>query len=128
MPNLHQEADFAASPAAVYRALMDGKEHAAFTGAPAEISGEAGGIVSCYGGQVGGRNLELVPGERIVWAWRAGSWPAGAWSIARFLLRKQGKGTHLVFDQEGVPDAALADIEAGWKKMYWEPLRKHLER
>ena len=126
MATIHQEVKFAAPPDRVFRALADGKEHACFTGAPAEIDPQAGGKVSCYGGKVGGRSVELVPGTRIVWAWRAGDWPDGAWSIARFELSKSGSGTRLVFDQDGEPQSAVEHIDAGWKKMYWEPLRKYL--
>ena len=34
--------------------------------------------------------------------------------------------TRLIFDQAGIPDAALEHIDGGWKKMYWEPLTRYL--
>ena len=40
---IHQEVHFDADPARVYEALADSKKHTALTGAPAEISREAGG-------------------------------------------------------------------------------------
>ena len=58
MPRIHHEVSFAAAPAQVYRALMDSAEHARFTGAPAEISGDEGGAFTCHGGFVHGRNLQ----------------------------------------------------------------------
>jgi activator of HSP90 ATPase len=127
MAKVHQEATFAASPEQVYRALMSSAEHARFTGAPAEISGEVGGTFSAYDGHVGGRTVELVPAKRIVQAWRAKDWPEGAWSIARFELTSEGAKTRLVFDQDGVPDKSFDSIDGGWKKMYWEKLAAYLK-
>ena len=125
MADIHQEISFEASPDAVYRALVDSTEHAAFTGESAKIGG-AGEEWSAYGGKIHGRTLELVPGRRIVQAWRAGNWGDGVFSVARFELRAEGQGTKLVFDQAGVPEDARAHIDGGWHKMYWEKLRKHL--
>jgi activator of HSP90 ATPase len=43
-----------------------------------------GGTFTLFGGYVTGRNLEMLPDERLVQAWRAGSWKPGAFSIAAF--------------------------------------------
>jgi activator of HSP90 ATPase len=68
---------------------------------PAEISREAGGAFSLYGGVITGRHIELVPNVRVVQAWRAGDWPAGVYSIAKFELVAQGSGPKIVFDHAG---------------------------
>ncbi len=127
MSKIHQEVTFTATPAQVYRALMDSAEHTRFTGAPAEISAEAGGSFSCYGGRVLGRNVEVVPHTRIVQAWRPADWPEGVYTLARFELREEGGKTRLVFDQEAIPTDAVEHLTSGWPRMYWEPLRKYLE-
>ena len=101
MPDLHQEVTFNAPAAKVYRALLDSAQHAAFTGAPAEISSAEGGAFSAHGGMVHGRNVALVPNARIVQAWRIKNWPEDVFSIARFELCEEGDKTRLVFDQEG---------------------------
>jgi len=67
---IHQEIDFTASPQQLYEALMDSKQFAAFSGRPAEINRELGGAFSLFKGHIVGRNVELVPNERIVQAWR----------------------------------------------------------
>jgi len=128
MPDLHQEVTFNAPAAKVYRALLDSAQHAAFTGAPAEISGAEGGAFSAHNGMVEGRNVALTEGSRIVQAWRIKNWPEGVFSIARFELHEQGGKTRLVFDQAGIPAAALEHIDGGWKKMYWEPLTRYLSQ
>ena len=51
-----------------------------------EISADEGGAFSAYGGRVLGRNVALVPGARIVQAWRASGWPDHVYTIIRFEL------------------------------------------
>jgi activator of HSP90 ATPase len=127
MSQVHQEVTFAVSPDAVYRALIQSDRHAAFTGAPTEINGTEGGAFSCYGGRVIGRNVELVENQRIVQAWRPANWAEGVYSIVRIQLASEGGTTRLTLDHDGIPDASVAGIDAGWTAMYWEPLRKYLE-
>ena len=96
------------------------------TGAPAQIDARDGGAFSCFGGMITGRNVELVPGQRVVQAWRAGNWDAGVYSIVRFELRPEGQGTRLVFDHTGYPEAMGSHLEAGWEANYWAHMRDSL--
>ncbi len=123
---IHQEIDFKASPKRIYEALMNDKEHGEFTGGPARISRDVGGAFSCHGGHVVGRNVELIPNERIVQAWRIGDWDEGVYWIVRFELKEQGSETRLILDHSGFPEGAEEHLEGGWHKMYWEPLRDYL--
>ena len=50
----------------------------------------------------------------------------GVYSIVRFELAAQGKGTRLTFDQAGHPDAAGPMLEDGWSQMYWQPMNAML--
>jgi activator of HSP90 ATPase len=80
-----------------------------------------------FGGQVTGRNVELVEDRRLVQAWRAATWPEGAYSIVNFQLDDAGdSATKLVFDHTGFPEDARDELEPGWVKMYWEPLKQYL--
>ncbi|MEZ4302957.1 MAG: SRPBCC domain-containing protein, partial [Polyangiaceae bacterium] len=117
-----------AAPAAVFEALMDANTHAAFTGAPAEISREVGGAFSAYGGKIGGINLELVPGKRIVQAWRPGNFPEGVFTLITYSLAPEGGGTKLSFTQQAVPESAFEHLDQGWHDRYWKPLKAHLEK
>jgi uncharacterized protein YndB with AHSA1/START domain len=121
---IHQEVKFAAPPKKVYDALIDAKQFAQFTGAPATIDAKAGGAINAFGGMIVGYNVELVPNQRIVQAWRAGNWGEGQYSIAKFELKPDGKGTTLTLEHSGAPDGSEAMLESGWHKMYWEPLAK----
>ena len=123
--SIHQEVTIDASADRVYAALTNAGQFAALTAAPATIDATPGGAFSCFGGMIEGRTIELAPGL-IVQAWRVANWPVGHYSILRFALQQQGDGTRLVFDQAGFPDDQLPHLEAGWAKMYWEPLKKYL--
>jgi uncharacterized protein YndB with AHSA1/START domain len=101
---LHQEIDLKATPQRIYEVLLDSKQFSAFTGMPAEISREAGGAFSMFGGMIVGRNVELISGQRIVQAWRPASWDPGVYSIVRFELVKNGSQTKLVLDHTGFPE------------------------
>jgi len=123
---IHQEADFKASPQRVYEILLDTKQFSDFSGMPAQIDPAVGGAFSVFDGHIIGRNVELVPGARIVQAWRVVDWPAGVYSIARYELRAQGSGTHLVFDHIGFPEGLHDHLADGWQSHYWDPLAKYL--
>ena len=135
---IHQEPIIKASRKRVYDALTDAKQFdkvIQLSGVmqamhlpdkPAEISREIGGAFALFGGYITGRQLELLPGERIVQAWRAGSWDPGIYSIARFELVEQGAATTIVFDHTGFPKGAAESLASGWKAHYWEPLEKLL--
>lgn len=122
-----QKIIFKASPHEIYEALMSSKKHAEFTKSEATISRKVGGKFTAYDGYIEGKNLELVKDHRIVQEWRASNWPEGHVSIATFVLNPVEGGTELIFEQNGVPTTDFKDIDSGWKKYYWEPLKKMLE-
>jgi uncharacterized protein YndB with AHSA1/START domain len=124
---IHQEVVLKASPERIYEALTNAKQFSEFTGgAAAQINPEVGGSFSCFGGQIVGRNVELVPNQRVVQAWRVRSWGEGVYSIVRFELEPAGSETRVVFDHSGFPEDQREHLESGWRQMYWEPLRKYL--
>jgi activator of HSP90 ATPase len=126
MSNIHQETKFSAPPSRVYDALVDLKQFALATGAPASGESTEGGAFSVFGGHITGRHLELVPNRRVVQAWRAKTWPEGVHSIVRFELHADGSGTKLVFDHEAFPEDQKEHLATGWRTMYWEKLGKHV--
>ena len=118
-----------AAPPAVFEALTSSKKFAEMTGGrAADISAQAGGAFKMFGGDISGRNVELIPGKLVVQAWRSNAWPEGVYSLCTFRLAPEGKGTKLTFDQVGYPDAAHDMLSGGWAKMYWEPMTKLLAK
>jgi uncharacterized protein YndB with AHSA1/START domain len=112
----------------VYNALTIAAEFSEFTKVPAEISTDEGGVFSCFGGQIAGRQIELVPNERIVQAWRVTSmWDEGVYSIVTFDISQTGDTTTITLLQAGHPEDATDHLGPGWHKMYWDPLKAYLE-
>ena len=125
--SIHQEVLIPASPEAVYKILTTSADFARMTGGrAASIGAGAGAAFSMFDGHIAGRHVELVPGKRIVQAWRSKDWPEGHYSIARFELSPDGAATKLLFDQTGHPADATEHLESGWAKMYWEPMKAML--
>jgi activator of HSP90 ATPase len=136
--SIHQETLFKASPKRIYEALLDARQFqqieligqamkpAELEAKPAKISREPGGSFSIFGDYIIGRQIELVPNQRIVQAWRELSWDPGVYSLVKFELIPEGAGTKLVFDHTGFPLGAADHLASGWKSHYWEPLEKLL--
>jgi uncharacterized protein YndB with AHSA1/START domain len=126
---IKQKVKFRASPDRIYRLLADSRQHASLTGQRAEISRKVGGPFSTRGGHVKGINVDLVPGERLVQAWRTKDFPVGIFSMATFQLsRTKDGGTELVLTHRGVPKELIPKIEKDWRKSYWEKIRKRFGR
>lgn len=124
---IHQEVTIHASPAAVFGVLTSSSDFARMTGGrAADISTEIGGTATMFGGDIHALNVELVPGKRVVQAWRSQAWPEGVYSLVKFELVPDGKGTKVVFDQAGHPDEAEPMLEGGWHQMYWQPMNAML--
>src|SRR5208337_866487 len=117
-----------APPTAVFKALLDSKQHSAFTGEPAKVTVKRGGAFTCYDGYITGINLELDRPKLIVQAWRSENWPRETWSVVTFKLSKLSGGkTKLSFTQVGVPAGDYAAKNDGWRTHYWQPLKRYLE-
>jgi activator of HSP90 ATPase len=123
---LHQEVELKATPQRLYEILLDSKQFAAFTGMGADIDPKAGGAFKTFGVMIEGRNIELVPNQRIVQAWRPAHWDPGDYSIVRFELKPMGSATRLVLNHYGFPEGDYDHLYEGWGLRYWDPLKKYL--
>lgn len=122
---IHQEVVIKANRKRVYEVLTDTEQFRKLSGGMnTQISREPGGAFSLFGGVITGRQIELVPGERIVQAWRS-EWAPGDYSIARFVLLDQGSDTKIVFDHTGFPQGAAEHLATGWKEHYWDGLARY---
>jgi activator of HSP90 ATPase len=132
---IHQSAYFKVAPARVYNTLLSSAAFSActkksfdmFTASSAKIDSVAGGAFSVFDGHITGRILELVPGQRIVEAWRVVDWPAGVYSIARFDLSAEGGGTRIIFEHVGFPEGLKDHLSIGWQEHYWDAMTKYFQ-
>lgn len=125
--SIHQEAIIDAAPEQVFQLLTDGAMFGAATTQPATVTDREGDPFSLFSGRVEGRQIELVPGQRVVQAWRFGAkhdspWEPGTYSTVRFTLEPLGDGTRLVIDHTGIPDEWVEHITQGYPTFYQEPI------
>ena len=126
--NINHRVTLPAKPKDVFKVLLDSDLHGKFTGGRAQIDAREGGAFCCYDDYINGINLELIPGKRIVQAWRSKGWPKGTYSIVTFALAgKPGGKTELRFLQVGVPANDYTAKNKGWRTHYWEPLKRFLK-
>jgi uncharacterized protein YndB with AHSA1/START domain len=124
---IKQRVKFKASPDTVYDLLADSRKHAAVTGRKATISRRIGGTFSACGDDVTGINVDLVPGRRIVQAWRHRRFPEGIYSMAAVTLTPTPDGgTEVVLTHRGVPKDLIPETERAWRERYWSGIRAYL--
>ena len=112
-----------ASPAEIYRAWLDSIGHSEMTGGEATMSDEVGADISAWDGYITGRNLELIPGERIVQSWRTTEFDDECDdSVVTILLQETEGGTLLTLEHSSVPDEYKSYEEGGWQSHYFEPM------
>jgi activator of HSP90 ATPase len=126
LTSIHYDIDFTPSPQRLYQAILDQKQFSAFSGSPAAIDPTPGGAFSMFGGLIVGRNIELVPNQRIVQAWRPTHWDPGIYSIVHFEFNAHGAETSLAFDHTGFAAGEYDHLVSGWHSHYWQPLKKFL--
>jgi len=124
---IKQKVRFKAPPDTIYDLLADSAQRTRVTGLKASVSKKVGGTFSADNGRVTGVNVDLVPGERIVQAWRRKDFPEGVFSMAAVTLTPTPDGgTELVLTHRGVPKALIDGTEENWRNDYWDKMRVHL--
>lgn len=124
---IKQRVKFNAPPSTVYNLLADSKKHSVVTGRMATISRKIGGTFSVRGNEVSGINVDLVPGQRIVQAWRHQRFPDGIFSMAAVTLTPTADGgTELVLTHRGVPKDLIPETELAWREQYWSRIKAYL--
>jgi uncharacterized protein YndB with AHSA1/START domain len=120
---IRQRVTILASPLAVYRALTNARQHAAFTQARATGVARNGARFTAWDGYISGRHIELTPAQRIVQEWETRDWPSGyAPSLLDIKLQTSRGGTLLSMVHTNVPARRADDLRAGWIE-YWKPLK-----
>jgi uncharacterized protein YndB with AHSA1/START domain len=118
-----------ASARKIYDAWLDSAAHTEMTGGEAAMSDEVGAQVVAWGGYITGRNLELVPGERIVQSWRTSEFTEQHEdSIITVTLEEVADGTLLTLTHSRVPDGQTSYEQGGWQQHYFEPMQEYFTK
>lgn len=132
--SIQQQATIPVSPAQVYAILADAEALSALSGTSGQAGRLPGEEFSAFDGHVTGRQIDLVPDQRVVQAWRFPVWEPGQYTIVRFTMEAEAGGTRLTIDQDGEPEEADAlgchqtwhdHLDANWPTFYLAPLTKH---
>jgi uncharacterized protein YndB with AHSA1/START domain len=112
-----------ATPEEIYQAWLDSLAHSEMTGGEASMSDQLGAEVSAWDGYISGRNLVLIPSERIVQSWRTSEFgDEHQDSVITVVLEQAGDDTVLTLEHSNVPDEHRSYEEGGWQSNYFEPM------
>jgi uncharacterized protein YndB with AHSA1/START domain len=111
-----------ATPDDIYDAWLSSDGHSSMTGSYATVSAEVGGEFDAWDGYIHGRNLELVPGKRIVQSWRTSEFKANEPdSRIEIILESVGDQTRLSLHHTDLPPHG-GQYEQGWVDAYFKPM------
>jgi uncharacterized protein YndB with AHSA1/START domain len=114
-----------APPDEVYLALTKAQSIQLWTGAEVEFTEEPETEFSFWEGDIVGKNLEFVPGQKIVQQWYFGE--ENEPSIVTIKLHPDRKGTSLEFVQTNIPDEDYEEFVAGIQEHYLGGLQDFFE-
>jgi len=109
----------------VWLALTNSEDIAAWGGGPAKMNAKEGAAFSLWGGDIHGKNIEVIPKKKLVQAWYGGDWPKP--SKLSILLREKKGVTEIKITHAGVPAGEFEDISEGWRDYYLGPMKEYLE-
>ena len=108
----------------IYEALLSSEKHTKLIGDTAEISDRVDETFKTFSGYAEGKNVELIPGKKIVQTWRASDWPEDHYSTITFELEGSEEGAVINFTQIDIPEGRVEEYEAGWQNNYWSPMQE----
>jgi uncharacterized protein YndB with AHSA1/START domain len=90
--SIFQQVVIDAYPREVYEVLADAAALSALSGMSGTAAHGEGAEFTAFDGHVTGRQIELVPGIKIVQAWRFPVWEPGTCTLVRFTLTAEPAG------------------------------------
>ena len=116
-----------ASPERLFKAWLDGREHAAMTGGgPAVAEPRVGSAFTAWDGYIRGHTLELDPYRRIVQTWRTTEFTGKhADSKLEIVFDPAPGGTRVTLTHTQLPKGQAKSYLQGWKDYYFKPMKKY---
>ncbi|MFT5858655.1 MAG: activator of HSP90 ATPase [Flavobacteriaceae bacterium] len=109
-------------PGALYNAWLDTEEHSNMTGGDAKCSDQVGESHAAWDGYISGKNLELIPNEKIVQSWRTFEFATDDEdSRLEIQLKEIPEGTELTLIHTNIPEGQT-QYENGWVENYFNPM------
>ena len=114
-----------ATPEQVFDALVNPEVIQVWSCDEAKMSAEVGGDFMLWGGQMFGKNLEVVKNKKLVQEWCYDQWEAP--SKVTFTLKPKGRKTIVELLHEDVPERSLKSIDEGWDAYYLGAMKEMFE-
>jgi len=116
-----------ATPEEIYTAWLSSEGHSDMTGSSASVSALVGGEFDAWDGYIHGKNLELIPGRRIVQSWRTSEFSTDEPdSLIEITLEPIGNQTRLTLRHTNLPPHGT-QYEQGWVESYFDPMQEYFE-
>lgn len=109
----------------VWQALVNPKYINAWGGGPAKMTDKVGTKFEFWGGDIHGKNIEVILLKKLKQEWFSGDWKTP--SIVTFTLSEEENKVKIDLLHTDVPDNEAKDIDDGWKEYYLGPLKEYLE-
>ncbi len=109
-----------APPEEVYLAITNPATIQLWSGEEAAMSTIPGSEFSLWEGSITGKNIEFIPGKKIVQQWYFGDQVED--SIVTLILHQHPQGTSAELRHSNIPDEAFDDIVEGWNEVYFGSL------
>lgn len=110
----------------VWQALTDPKYIDGWGAGPSKMDDKVGTKFEFWGGDIHGKNIEVIPNKKLVQEWFGGKWEKP--SIVSFTFKKEDDKVLIDLLHTDVPDNEAKDIDEGWKEYYMGPLKEYLEK
>ncbi len=112
--------------AVVWQAMVDPQIIAKWGAGPAKMDDNVGTKFSLWGGDIHGKNIDVVKRKRLVQEWYTGKWDKP--SHVHIALNSENGITYVDLLHEDVPDGEKDEINKGWKNFYFVPLKNLVEK
>jgi len=122
MKTIRQKHYIKATPEEVFAALTNPFTIELWSGYTAVMEPIEDFEFSLFSGDICGRNIKVVPNERLVQEWYFGESPQQ--SVVTIILKKRESGTSVTVEQTNVPDEDVGEFEEGWREYYWGAIRE----
>jgi activator of HSP90 ATPase len=112
----------------IYTTWLSSKGHSAMTGADAAITAVVGKKFTAWDGYISGTNLELIPYNKIVQAWRTTSFKDSDEDSNIEIVLNETKGkTELTLTHSNIPKDG-EDYKKGWEDYYFIPMKDYFSK
>lgn len=104
---------------------MDPEQIEGWGAGPAKMDDQVGTEFQLWGGDIHGKNLEIVKNQKLIQDWYGGDWPHP--SKVTINLTKENETTRVELNHENIPDKEVSEFEDGWNRYYFGAIKEYLE-